>query len=140
MALPTAEIQTALIARYQGDSTLTALLASAKAVYDAGGVQTNQPFPYVVLYPITSQAGTAMTFAVDAVDTWMQASVFTQYGGLAQARTIAKRVYDLTNRQALTLADGFTNFFLLFENEQEMEQPDGITQLVTHRYRLMTQG
>lgn len=144
MALPTAEIQTGLISRYTADSTLTAMLASTSAVYDAGGVPINQPFPYIVLYPITSQVGTAITMEMDAVDPWIQVSIFTQTGatgGFSLARRIAKRIYVLTNRQALDLsADSFSNFFVMFENEQELPQQDGITQLIAQRYKLMTQG
>lgn len=76
----------------------------------------------------------------DGVDTFIQVTMFTQYGGFSQARGIAKQVYSLLHKQALTLSGGFTNFFLLFDNEQELEESDGLTQQAVHRYKLMTQG
>lgn len=140
MGLPTAEIEAAAIARYRGDSTLTAELASTTAVYDEGAVLTGQAFPYITVSTITSQTGTALVFGTDAVDTWLQVAVYTQTRGFATARQIAKRVYQLTQQQSLSLADGFTNFFILFEHEQERQQPDGLSQQITHRYKLMAQG
>lgn len=141
MGLPTAEIQTALISLLKGDTTLTTDLGGA-FIYDIGGVPINTAFPYIACYPIMSQFGTAATMALDGVDTWVQVSVFTQTsgGGLATARSIAKRVYTLLNRQGLTLANGFSNFFCLFEHEQELQESDGLTQQIVHRYHLMTQG
>jgi hypothetical protein len=145
MSLPTAAIQTGFIARYRADTPLQGLLAGSTAptwsIYDQNGVPTNQAFPYVVLFPITSQSGTALAFGTDAVDTFMQVSVFTQSGGLAQARAIAKRIYDISQGKALDLSgSGFNQFFLLFDNEQESPELDGITQQIAHRYKLMTTG
>jgi hypothetical protein len=146
MGLPTAEIQAALITRYRGDSTLQGLLGGSAnppgAVFDMGAVSTNTTFPYVAVFPITSQLGTAKTLALDAVDTWVQVSIYTQQAqGFMQARGLAKRIYWLTNEQAVDLsASGFSNFFALFENEQQKEEDDGLTQQIVHRYKFMTQG
>lgn len=148
MSLPTPDIQAGFIARYRGDIPLQGLLVGSAAptwnVFDADGVPTNQPFPYIVVQPITSQSGTALVMGLDGVDTYMQVSVVTQTGasgGFAQARAIAKQVYKLTQNKPLNLsASGFSQFFLLFDNEQELSQSDGISQMVVHRYKLMTQG
>lgn len=140
MGLPTTEIETAAITRYRADTTLTAQLASTIAVYDEGAVPPGQAFPYITVSTITSQSGTALVFGTDAIDTWLQIAVYTQARGFAVARQIAKRVYTLTQQQSLSLANGFTNFFLLFERQQEREQPDGLSQQVTMRFKLMTQG
>lgn len=144
MGLPTGEIQTALIARYRGDTTLQGLLTGAVSptwnIFDQGGVPTNQPFPYIVVFPIISQVGTALAFGSDSVDTFIQISIFTQAGGFSMARGIAKQVYKLTNQKELTLANGFNNFFVLFDNETETPQADGITQQIVHKYMLKTQG
>jgi hypothetical protein len=148
VSLPTAEIETAFITRYRNDATLQGLLTGAVAplynIFDQGGVPTNQPFPYVVIFPITSQSGEALSFGTDAVDVFMQVSVCTQVGtsaGFAQARTIAKQIYKLTHQKALDLSgSGFNQYLLLFENEQERPPTDGITQQIIHRYRCNTQG
>lgn len=148
MALPTAEIQTGFITRYRSDIPLQGLLVGSVAptwsVFDAEGVPTGQSFPYVVVQPITSQSGTALTMGLDAVDTYIQVSVVTQTGvtgGFAQARAIAKQIYKLTHLKPLDLSsNGFSQFFLMFENESELTQSDGMTQMITHRYKLMTQG
>lgn len=148
MSLPTPDIQAGFIARYRGDTPLQGLLTGSVApmwgVFDENGAPTNQPFPYVLVFPITSQSGTARTMGMDAVDTYMQISIVTQTGasgGFAQARAIAKQIYKITHMKALDLsANGFNQFFLLFDDEQEMPQSDGITQMIVHRYKLMTQG
>ena len=145
MSLPTGAIQTGFITRYRADTPLQGLLTGATApewsIYDQNGVPTNRAFPYVVLFPITSQSGTVLSFGTDAVDTFVQISVFTQAGGFAQARAIMKRIYDITHEKALDLsASSFNQFFLLFDNEQESPESDGITQQIAHRYQLMTQG
>jgi hypothetical protein len=145
MSLPTAAIQTAFLARYRADAALQGLLAGSAAptwnIFDEGGVPTNQAFPYVVVCPVTNQSGTALVMGLDGVDSFVQISIFTQHGGFAQARAIAKRIYDLTQTKPLDLsASSFSQFFLLFDNEQEMQQQDGLTQHIAHRYQLMTQG
>jgi Protein of unknown function (DUF3168) len=148
MSLPTIAIQTAMISRYRGDTTLQGLLVGSTtplwSVFDQEGVPVSTAFPYIVLFPITSQSGTSLSFGTDAVDTFMQVSIFTQVGasgGFSQARSIAKRIYDITQMKALDLSSsGFNQYLLLFDNEQEVPQGDGITQLIAHRYRLETQG
>lgn len=145
MSLPTAAIQTALLARYRADVPLQGLLLGSSSpdwsIYDESGVPTNAPFPYVSVFPITSQSGTAICMGLDGVDTFIQVAIYTQAGGFAQARNIAKRIYAITHTKPLDLsASGFSQFFLLFDNEQEVPQSDGITQQIVHRYHLMTQG
>lgn len=149
MALPTAAIQTAFLARLRGDATLQSLLVGSTSptwnIFDAEGVPVNQLFPYVVVFPITSQSGTGLVMGLDGVDSFVQVSVFTQVGasgGFSQARGIAKQVYSLVHpNKVLDLsASGFSNFFLMFQDEQELPGQDGITQHIAHRYKLMTQG
>lgn len=145
MALPTASIQTGFITRLRASTDLrSALVGSISpewSMYDQGGVPTNQAFPYVAIFPITSGSGTALAMRTDAVDTYVQVSIFTQSGGFAQARNIAKIIYSLLQKQAFDLSgDGFNQFFLLFDYEQELMQADGITQMIVHRYKLMTTG
>lgn len=148
MSLPTGAIQTAFIARLRGDTTLQSLLVGSTAptwnIFDSGGVPVGQPFPYIVLFPILSQSGEDLSFGTDAVDTFVQSSVFTQVGasgGFSQARGIAKRIYDITHEKELDLSSsGFLQYLLLFDNEQEIPQADGITQLIATRWKLQTQG
>jgi hypothetical protein len=148
MSLPTAEIQSGFMTRYRADATLQGLLVGSVAptwnIFDADGVPTAQPFPYVVVQPITSNLGTAFTMGMDGVDTYVQVSVLTQTGatgGFGQARAIAKQIYKLTHPHPLDLsASGFSQFLLLFDDEQELPQGDGLSQMITHRYKLMTQG
>lgn len=145
MAHPTAEIQTGFLTRYRADTPLQGLLTGSASptwnIFDSGGVPTNQAFPYVVVFPITSQSGTGLVMGLDGVDSFVQVSIFTQAGGFAKARSIAKQIYKITHTKPLDLsASSFSQFFLMFDNEQEMEEPDGITQMIVHRYKLMTQG
>jgi len=109
-------------------------------VFDEGAVPPGQAFPYLTVSTITSQGGTALAFGTDAVDTWLQVAVYTQARGFAVGRQIAKRVYTLTQQESFALSNGFVNFFLLFEHQQERQQPDGLSQQITMRFKLMTQG
>jgi hypothetical protein len=151
MALPTGAIMTALIARYRADTTLAGLLGNPTnppgAIFDGGGgVPPNQVFPYVAVYIPASTSGTTLAMGQDAVDSYVQVSAFTQpgaTGGLKKARDLIARIYALTQPPAASLdlsASGFANFFMLFENEQELPPlADGLTPAVMHRYKLMTQ-
>lgn len=148
MALPTGAIQTAFIARLRGDVTLQGLLVGSTTptwnIFDSGGVPVGQSFPYAVVFPILSQSGEDLSFGTDAVDTFVQTSVFTQVGasgGFSQARGIAARIYTLMHEKALDLSSsGFNQYLLLFDNEQEIPQSDGITQMIATRWKLQTQG
>lgn len=119
---------------------LTGATSPTWNIFDALGVPTNQPFPYIVVFPVTSTKGTAFAFGSDSIDTTVQVSIFTMAGGFSPARIIAKQVYSLTDQKSLTLANGFNNFFVLFDNEVETPQNDGLTQMIAHKYMLKTQG
>src|SRR5229473_3389266 len=148
MALPTGEIEAAIISRLRGDTTLQTLLGTVTnppgSVFDAGGLATNQPFPYIGVFPVTSARGTAKSFGMDSVDSIMQVSIFTNVGapgaGFEAARALAKQVYALLQQQSLSLANGFRNFFIQFLSEQEIQEADGLTQHIVQRYQLKTQG
>lgn len=148
MAVPTGAIQAAFIARLRGDTTLQGLLTGSTtptwSIFDSGGVPVSQPFPYIVVFPILSQIGEDLSLGTDAVNTFVQTSVFTQTGasgGFFQARGIAARIYALMHEKALDLSSsGFNQYLLLFDNEQEIPQADGITQLIATRWKLQTQG
>lgn len=148
MSYPNGAIETAAISRLRGDPTLQGLMTSASSplwnIFDFGGIPTNTPFPYIATGVPTAQRGAAETMALAGADTELQISILTQTGasgGFAQARTIAGRVYQLFNRQALNLsASGISNFFLMFAGSQELEQPDGISQHIPMRFKLMNQG
>lgn len=148
MTLPTPDIITAALTRYRADTTLQGLLVGSSAplwsIFDEEGVPVNRPFPYVTVFPITSTSGTGLVMGLDGVDTWLQLAVYTQTGasgGFAQARGIMKQLYSLTQPKPFDLSgSGLSNFFCMFENEQETPQQDGITQQIVHRYKLMTQG
>jgi hypothetical protein len=147
VSLPTVAIQTAAISRYRADTPLRGLLAGASPlwnVFDEDGAPTNTPFPYIVMHPVTSKRGKALTFGVDAVDSIFQVWIYTQAGasgGFAKVRAIEKRIYDLTQKQPFDLsASGFSNFFLLFQDSKEGPSSDGITQQIVMQFQLMTQG
>jgi hypothetical protein len=147
MGLPTIAIQTAAISRYRADTPLQGLLGGSSPIYnifDENGALTNTPFPYLVIYPIRAKSGKALTFELDAVDSIFYVCVYTQTGasgGMAKARAIAKRVYDITHKKPFDLsASGFSNFFLLFQSEEVALTADGITQEITVEFHLMTQG
>lgn len=147
MSLPTIAIQTAAIIRYRADTTLQNLLAGSTPIwniFDENGAPTNTPFPYIVIYPMSAKKGTALTFGSDAVDSIFHVCVYTQQqasGGMGKARAISKQIYDLTDRKPFDLSvSGFANFFLLFESEEVPPTPDGITQEIELKFRLMTQG
>lgn len=147
MGLPTIAIQTAAITRYRADTPLQGLLGGSSPLYnifDENGAPPNTPFPYIVTYPLSDKRGTALTFGLDAVDTVFQISVYTQQGasgGMAAARAVVKRIYDITHKKPFDLSSaGFTNFFLLFDNDQVVPTQDGITQEIAVKFELMTQG
>jgi hypothetical protein len=144
MGLATGAVQEAFISRYRADTPLQGLIAGSAAptwnIFDQGAVPVGQTFPYVEVFPITTQIGTALSMGQDANDVFMQMSVYTRYGGMKQARDIAKQIYDLTHQYKFSLSDGFGNALTLFENEQELELQDRITQQITHRYKLMVSG
>ena len=144
MGLPVGELQSATIMLYRGDTTLQGLLTGAVSptwnIFDADGVPTNQPFPYVVVQMITARLGTAFAMDYDAADVYIQASVFTQAGGFLTARGIAKQVDHLTQKAQLTLTGGFTNFGTLRDMYQEIPEKDGITQHVAMRYKAWCTG
>lgn len=144
MGFPVGEIQTALIAAYRGDTTLQGLLGNPANppgnVFDADGIPTNLPVKYIVVQPVNSQKGAAFAMGTDAVDVFMQVSIFTQANGYATARAIAKRIYQLTDQVKFSLANGFINIMTLFEHGREMDQPDGITQGLIQEFKLWNQG
>lgn len=148
MADPTATLQTSLVARYRSDPVLQSLMTGASApeynIFDQGGggvlVAT---FPYVLLHPIQTQSGATMAFGTDAVDSFVQVSVFTKTQGFAQARTIAARIYALTHGllAAPLSLPGFATVLMLFDNRQELEEiSDGLIQQVVDRYKFFVQG
>lgn len=145
MADPTAALQTALISRYRGDASLQGLMSGGTSpewnIYDQGGSGVISPnFPYVYVHPITASSGSTMAFGTDAMDVFVQVSVFTKALGYAQARAIAARVYALTHHQAFSIA-GFTNVLCMFDNRQELEQvTDGLEQHIADRYKIWIQG
>lgn len=148
MADPIAAIQTALIAKYRGDAPLQGLMTGGSSpewnIYDQGGAGEITPaFPYVYVHPITSQTGTASTLDSDAMDVFVQVSVFTKALGFAQARAIASRIYALTHRPTpgSLFISGFTNVQTMFNNRQELEEiTDGTIQHIADRYKILTQG
>ena len=144
MGLPVGEMQSAYISLYRGDTTLQALLTGSSSptwnVFDADGVPTNQPFPYVVVQQILGKLGTLFVFGNDAADISTLVSVFTQAGGFATARGIAKRIDTLTHMTSLTLAGGFLDIGILRENYVEVPEKDGITQHIAQRFKAFVQG
>lgn len=152
MTLPTPVIITAAITRYRNDATLQGLLGSpthaSKSVFDEDGAPVNYPFPYIVCSIPTEQTGTALVMGMDGVDSYLQVGVFTQTGasgGFAQARGIATQVYNLMFSGGRPVpfdlsASGLNQFFCLFQDQRPVPQPDGITQMIAQRYKLMTQG
>lgn len=144
MGYPVDAIQTAIIARLRGSTTLQGLLVGSTApewgVYDADAVPVGKTCPYVVTFPITSQSGEDLSFGGDAVDTWQQISIFTKSKGYAQARAIAKCVYGLfmPNKTLDLSSSGFNQYSLFYDNEQAL--PDGVEQHIAQRYALKTEG
>lgn len=148
MADPVSVVQAALIARYRGDATLQGLMSPATTpewnIFDQGGSGgTSESFPYVYVHPITSQLGSTFAFGSDAMDVFVQVSVYTSQQGFEQARSIIARIYALTHGPLageLTLS-GFTNVLALFDNRQELERTtDMLVQHIADRYKLMVQG
>lgn len=144
MGLPVGEIQTAAITRLRADVTLQGLLVGAVSprwsIFDPGGVPNSQPFPYITVSEITGKVGTALAMGTDAADIYLQVSVFDQNLGFSRSRSIAKQAYSDLNKQSLTLSGGFTNFFILFDNYQEVPESDGLTEHIATRFKTMNQG
>ena len=148
MADSTAAIQAALIARYRADASLQGLMTGASApnwnIFDQGGSgNIVSVFPCIEVHPIAAQTGTAQAFGMDAMDVFVQVSVFTKSLGFAQARAIASRVYALTHGPVAgnIPLQGFTNVLTVFDNRQELEQTtDALEQHIADRYKVWTQG
>jgi hypothetical protein len=144
MGIPTGEVQTAAIAKCRNDATLQGLLGNPSDgsgnTFDQGSTPPDQPCPYLELFPITTQKGGLFVMGLDASDVYQQVTAFTKSGDFIQARAIMKRVYSLLDQQSLTLANGFTNPMLLFQNEQELFDSAQGKQQVVHRYKVSTQG
>ena len=151
MGNPSRPIQREAVARLRGDAPLATLLGSPTnppgAIFDNGGAATNSPYPLIIVWPILSESGTALSMGTDAVDVYVQISVWTQSGGVDagfdEAEQIAARIYGLFQPPAdpLDLSGyGFTNFFLLFQNQIPGEQDDGQTQKIDMRFKLMNVG
>ena len=144
MGLPVGEVQTSIVALYRGDTTLQGLLTGSVSptwnVFDADGVPTNQPFPYIVVQQILGKLGTVFAMGTDAFDDYILVSVFTQAGGFSSARAIAKQADHLTQKTSLTLTGGFTNVGTLRENYVEVAEKDGITQHIAMRYKAWISG
>lgn len=149
MAMPNGLIIGGYIARYRGDSTLATLLGNPQnppgGIFDGGaGIPTLTPPPYVALYIPESTTGTTLAMGQDAVDSYLYVNIFSQPGaggGMKQARDIAAQVYELTQTRPLDLlAQGFAQFFALFQNAQELPPKEGnLICQITQRYKLMTQ-
>lgn len=142
MSYTAASVQIGVIARLRGDVILQGMLGSAPPgwnIFDADGIPVNQPFPYIVTFPILNQKGEAFAFGTDAMDTFQQVSTFTKSQGFAQARSIAGRIYALFDQKALDRSsDGFNQYKLLFDQDQEIG--DGIVQHIPMRFKICTQG
>jgi hypothetical protein len=148
MGDPSIAVQTALITKYRADTTLQALMTSGNtpewSIYEQGGSGAIvSVFPSVFVHPITSQLGSTFAFGKDAMDLYVQVSVFTRFLGFAQARAIIARIYTLTHGPIagqLTLS-GFSNVLTLFDNRQELEETtDVLVQHIADRYKIVVQG
>jgi hypothetical protein len=153
MADSTGAVAVAFIARYRSDSTLQGILSGYNAaivtpewnIFDQGGSgQITPVFPYVYLHPITAMPGTVMAMGKDAMDVYMQVSIFTQTEGFDQARAIASRIYALTNSRSsasvFSLGGGFVNIWTDWQNRQELEETtDTLVQHLADRYKVWTQ-
>lgn len=148
MADSTSAIQTALIVRYRGDTSLQGLMIGGSSpdwnIFDEGGSGVITPnFPYVYIQPITSQLGSTLAMGTDAMDVFMQVSVFTKALGFAQARAIVARIYALTHGPVAGsfAISGFSNVQTMFQKRQELVQvQDGAIQHIADRYMVFTQG
>jgi hypothetical protein len=149
MADPAGAVQEALIAKYRGNASLQALMVGAVApewnIFDQGGDGATLPsFPYVSVHPITSQLGSILSFGTDAMDIYIQVSVFTKEQGFEKARAIMAQIYQLTHgpiSERLVLSDDFNNALAIFDNRQELEEvQDGFIQHIADRYKLWVQG
>jgi hypothetical protein len=150
MADPESVVQAATIARYRGDSTLQALMVGGSTpkwnIFDQGGRGEDDPviFPCIFLHPITGQPGRALAFGTDAMDLYVQVSIFTQSKGFQQARAIAKQVYTLTHGRVASdfTLTGFSSLATLFDNRQEQEKTESgvLTQQIVDRYKWIIQG
>ena len=144
MGLPVGEVQTAIITRLRADATLQGLLVGSVtprwSIFDATGVPTLYPFPYIVVNEVAGSLGTLLVMGTDAVDLRAQIAVYDQNTGFDRARSIVKQVHADLEWQPLTLANGFTNVYLATEMYQEVSQSDGLTEQVVERFKLMVSG
>lgn len=146
MGVPLSETQTALVTRLRGDSGVQAAMTNASAplwnIYDY--VPTNQGFPYLWIPDIAARQGTALSMGPtgqNAHDLIASIHIFSQYGGSKEIQAIISAIDTSMQKKPLTLANGYTNFFCLFDSAvPPVLQPDGLTRHAIQKYKLMTVG
>lgn len=143
MAQPYSEVQTALVSRLRGNTGVQAVMTGASAptwnIID--NISVNTMFPYVWVADMQGLLGTALALGTNATDIIASLHIFSQYPGFKEAQIIASAIDTALNKQALSLADGFTNFFLLFQSSlPPILEQDGLTRHLIVRYKLMMQG
>jgi hypothetical protein len=129
----TGQIQEAIYQKLTNDATFMGLV---QGVFDMANVPENQAFPYVTLADTTeTQSDTLDTRTYD--DTFLL-HIWTMTRGFAQAQSILARMNVLLHRQPLSLFSQ-AHIGTWYLNAQQTEEPDGLTQHVAPRYRILAQ-
>lgn len=135
-------VQTAVFDVLSGDATLVAMLSDAYDVgivpiFDAipqpGDSEDDADFPYISF-------GTDFTSPMDTKgdnggNALLQINVWTRSPGFAETKTIAQRVYDLLQKQSLTIS-GATHIATRVESVDYARDPDGLTRRALMQFRV----
>jgi uncharacterized protein DUF3168 len=128
------QIQTAAYNALANDSTMQELVTG---VFDVSNVPENQAFPYITVGNQATETQTD-TFDTRGYDDTFVIDIWTQTRGFQQARAILARMNQLLHRQPLTMSTQ-SHIGTWYLSAVELEDPDGITQHVTPRYRMFNQ-
>lgn len=118
----------AIYARLNGDATLTALLASP-GIFDSGGVPVNQPFDYVVIGPLDSDAEQLRTMARNGEVVEVEIHIWTRRGGMKPGNTILDRIATLLDIN-LTVAGYALGRALMRSYSQLPDPQEGLQHIV----------
>lgn len=129
----TAAFHTALIAKLQAASGLTALLTDgASGVYDH--VPQGSSFPYVSVGEYATQEDGAK--GLNGQDFDVTIHTWSRYRGRKEIFDIMKQIYAALHEQSLTVSGGDT-ILLRYAFSDDFPDPDGITQHGVQRFRAL---
>jgi hypothetical protein len=126
-------LQATIFALLDGDATLGALV---EGVFDFGGVEKSQVFPYVTIGEVSSDTWGTLTNDGEQVQATLH--VWTQGRRMAPANAILNRLNELLGNATLTVT-GYALARSLFETYNSVSDPDDRIQHLVVTYRVWMQ-